>query len=244
MRLYRCTCTDNLKQKNIVDSSMREILSWILCMAFTAHTAQLLSMASLSLTKARPIQTDRWLYFHAREFRKRPSRFIIWHAVTKPTRPNPRIFAIFKSTNACHYIIHARYTVKTDIRNKNENLKPQYVNFNLQVGLVISLSPWEKQCTVTFRCNFHFPCQRTTKPRRAGPMARDANQFGIHDGIVRFNRHLYLTFPNSKNIISRIRLFNDAMRKHLLPNFHTSDLWSRTYDRRVTAAGVAVTRDQ
>lgn len=114
---------------------MREILSWILCTAFTAHTARLLSMASLSLTKARPIQTDRWLYFHACEFRKRPSRFIIWHAVTKPTRPNPRIFAIFKSTDACHYIIHARYTRKTDIRSKNENSKPQCVNFNSRTDL-------------------------------------------------------------------------------------------------------------
>lgn len=47
---------------------------------------------------------------------------------------------------------------------------------------------------------------------------------------------IYLTFPNSKNIIPRTRLFNDAMCEHLLPNFHTSDLWSRTCDQRVTMA--------
>lgn len=144
---------------------MREILSWILCTAFTAHTARLLSMASLSLTKARPIQTDRWLYFHAREFRKRPSRFIIWHAVTKPTHPNPRIFAIFKSTDACHYIIHARYTVKTDIRSKNENSKPQRVNFDSRANLCVATFSTGRQCTVTLRCNcnFHVPCQRTIR---------------------------------------------------------------------------------
>ena len=45
---------------------------------------------------------------------------------------------------------------------------------------------------------------------------------------------IYLTFQNSKNIIPRIRLFNDGMCEHLLPYFHILDLWSRICDRRVT----------
>lgn len=156
-------------------------------------------MASLSLTKARPIQTDRWLYFHAREFRKRPSRFIIWHAVTKPTRPNPRIFAIFKSTDACHCIIHARYTVKTDIfaarmKIRSRNVcKFQFANKPLSY-------PTRRQCTVTLRCNFH-----VALPKDHGIARWMPNQFGIHGVVlsIRFNRHLYLTFPNSKDVIPR-----------------------------------------
>lgn len=59
-------------------------------------------------------------------------------------------------------------------------------------------SSMRRQCTL--RCNFHIPYQRTG---HAGT-PRDANQFGIHDGVVLSSSiDIYLTFPNSKDIIPR-----------------------------------------
>lgn len=207
---------------------MREILSWILCTAFTAHTARLLSMASLSLTKARPIQTDRWLYFHAREFRKRPSRFIIWHAVTKPTRPNPRIFAIFKSTDACHYIIHARYTVKTDIRGKNWKFEAAMCKFREQILCRNPLAPLtRRQCILTLRCNcnFHVPCHLV---QRGMPISLEFRESCYpSDSIGIYTLH----FRAPRTQFQGPTIHNPATCERPFPNFHTSDLWSRTCDR-------------
>lgn len=218
---------------------MREILSWILCTAFTAHTARLLSMASLSLTKARPIQTDRWLYFHAREFRKCPSRFIIWHAVTKPTRPNPRIFAIFKS-DACHYIIHARYTVKTDIRSKNENSKPQCVNFNSGEQAFVA-PPCEGNAPWLWDAIFTSLAKR---PSRYSAGCQSIWNSWSRALSIRLNRHLYLTFPSSKDVIPRTDCPTPRCANRPFPNFRTSDSWSRTYDRLASHDGAAMKRDR
>lgn len=69
-----------------------------------------------------------------------------------------------------------------------------------------------------------FTCTSLGRQRIAA-IGRDANQFGIHEGVVlciRFNRYLpHISEFQGYN--SKDRLSNDAMCERPFPNFHTSD---------------------